>query len=237
MDQIRRAFRFQRLEVVNDAAAMALSIPLLSPQDWRKIGRGKRASDRPCVVLVTGRRLGTSCLVPTAAGPLPLETEGGHVTLAPFNDFEAGILGFLRPKFDHISAERVLSGPGLVNLYMAVAPIEGRQPVRLTPGTIIKRAATGECQVCIDVIAMFSDMLGTVASNLALSTGAAGGVYLAGDILTDLDDTFDGRRFRRRFEDKGRLSEYLAAIPTYAITHPWPTFLGLAHLLDTESIH
>ncbi len=234
VEKTRRAFGLQRLEVINDFAAVALAIPYLTPKDRRKVGRGKSVSDAPAAVLGPGTGLGVSALVPTKAGPVALETEGGHVTLAPFDDYEAGVLGFLRPKFDHISAERALSGPGLVNLYMAIAPLEGRPVQRLTPATITRRAATGECQVCIDVINMFSDMLGTVAANLALSLGARGGVYIGGGIVPKMGDVFNSKRFRRRFEDKGRFSRYMAEIPTYVITKQLSAFRGLAHLLDNE---
>jgi glucokinase len=237
VESTRRALGFRRLEVVSKTAAVALSVPQLDPGDWRKIGRGKRDSDAPAALLAPGNSLGTSCLVPTPAGPLALETEGGHVTLPPFSDYEAGVLGFLRPKFDHISAERILSGPGLVNLYMALAPIEGRPAQRLEAATIVRRAATGECPVCLDVIDMFSDILGTVAADLVLSLGARGGLYIAGDLVPKMGETFNVRRFRRRFEDKGRLTQYLAAIPTYVITRDSPAFLGLAQLLDRQSIH
>jgi glucokinase len=230
--QIRKAFGLERLEVINDFAAAALAIPHLSPSDWRKIGRGKRVPGTPIAVVGPGTGLGVSCLVPTSTGFRALETEGGHVTLPPFNDYEAGVLGFLRPKFGHVSAERALSGPGLVNLYMAVAPLEGRPSQRLAPSTITRRAASGDCPVCAHVIDLFSEMLGTVASNLALSVGARGGVFIAGGVVPKMGTTFDGRRFRRRFEDKGRLSGYLRQIPTYVVTRSTPAFLGLAHLLD-----
>jgi glucokinase len=234
VEKTRRAFKLKRLEVINDFAAVALAIPYLTPKDRRKIGRGKCVSDSPAAVLGPGTGLGVSCLVPTRAGPVALETEGGHVTLAPFDDYEAGVLGFLRPKFDHISAERVLSGPGLVNLYMAIAPLEGRPVQSLTPDTITRRAVSGECQVCIDVVNMFSDMLGTVAANLALSLGARGGVYIAGGVVPKMGDAFNSKRFRRRFENKGRFSRYMAEIPTYVITNQLPAFKGLAHMLDSE---
>jgi glucokinase len=231
---IRSSFELKRVEVINDFAAAALAIPHLSSADWRKIGRGKRKPEAPVAVVGPGTGLGVSCLIPTATGFKALETEGGHVTVAPVNDYEAGVLGFLRPKFGHVSAERVLSGPGLVNLYRALAPLEGQPVLRLAPATITRRAASGECVVCKDVVDMFSEMLGTVASNLALSVGARGGVYIAGGIVPKMGDTFNAQKFRHRFEDKGRLSDYLKKIPTYVVTHTLPAFLGLAYLLDRE---
>jgi glucokinase len=234
ISQLRDVAQLERLEVVNDFAAAALSVPKLSTPDRRKIGRGKRRDGAPVAVLGPGTGLGVAVLVHTEAGPVALETEGGHVTLPPFDDFEAGVLGFLRLRFGHVSAERVLSGPGLVNLFRALAPIEGQPVERVSPATVTRRALSGTCPTSKAVVDMFCNMLGTVASNLALSVGAHGGVYIAGGIVPKLGDAFDASRFRARFEAKGRFSSYLAAIPTYVITHPLPAFLGLAHLLDTR---
>jgi glucokinase len=230
--QIRKTFGLERLEVINDFAAIALAIPHLSASDLRKIGHGKRVRETPIAVLGPGTGLGVSCLVPTPTGFRALESEGGHVTLAPFNDYEAGILGSLRARFGHVSAERALSGPGLVNLYRSLAASEGRPIKSPAPSTITRRAASGECPVCARVIDTFCEMLGTVASDLALSVGARGGVFIAGGVVPKMGATFNGRRFRRRFENKGRLSGYLRQIPTYVVTHRAPAFLGLAHLLD-----
>ena len=230
--QIRKAFGLERLEVINDFAAIALAIPHLSASGLRKIGRGKRLRDAPIAVLGPGTGLGVSCLVPFSTGYRALETEGGHVTLAPFNDYEAGIVAYLRARFGHVSAERALSGPGLVNLYTVLASLEGRPIRRLKPSTITRRAGSGECSICAHVIDTFSEMLGTAASNLALSVGARGGVFIAGGVVPKMGATFNGRKFRRRFENKGRLSDYLRQIPTYVVTRRAPAFLGLAHLLD-----
>jgi glucokinase len=232
IDHFRSSFKLDRLDVINDFAAVALAIPDFSPSDWRKIGRGKRVGGEPIAVLGAGTGLGVSCLVQSPAGRIALDTEGGHVTLPAFDDFEAGVLGFLRREFGHVSAERVLSGPGLVNLYWALAPVEGRPSERLSPATITRRALSGTCPACIHAINMFCEILGTVASDLALSLGARGGVYIAGGVIPKFGSAFKPRRFRSRFESKGRFSDYLRAIPTYLITHPFPAMLGLGYLLD-----
>ncbi len=236
IDETRRTFRLERLEVINDFAALALAIPDLSAGDWRKIGRGKRIDGAPVAVLGPGTGLGVSCLVQSPVGRMALDTEGGHVTLAAFDDFEAGVLRFLRRDWQHVSAERVLCGPGLVNLYQAIAPVEGRPFESLSPATISRRALSGTCPACTHAIDMFCDMLGTVASNLALSVGARGGVYLGGGMIPKMGSAFKANRFRNRFEDKGRFSDYLKSIPTYLITRPLPAFLGLAYLLDRPSV-
>ncbi len=229
---LRQRFGLERLEVINDFTAVALAIPGLPAKGRRKIGGGKRVANAPAAVLGPGTGLGVSCLVPSRMGPIALATEGGHVTLAPFDDFEAGVLRVLRQEFGHVSAERVLSGPGLTNLYRAIALIHGRPPRRLSPAKITSQARSRSCRTCVATVAMFCAMLGTVASNLALSIGARGGVYIGGGIVPKLGDAFDSAGFRARFQDKGRFSGYLAEIPTYAITHRLPAFLGLGNLLD-----
>jgi glucokinase len=235
IEQIRSTFRLTRLEIINDFAAVALAIPDLTPKDWRKIGVGKRVPNEPIAVLGPGTGLGVSGLLQTPHGRIALDTEGGHVTLPAFDDFEAGVLRFLRREHGHVSAERVLSGPGLANLYWAVAPVEGRPSERLSPATITRRALSGTCPACTHAINMFCEMLGTVAADLALSLGARGGVYIAGGVIPKMGSAFKHKRFRSRFEDKGRFSGYLRAIPTYVITHPLPAFLGLSYQLDREA--
>jgi glucokinase len=235
IEQIRKSLHLERLEVINDFQAVALAIPDLPRENKRKIGGGKRVPDQPVAVLGPGTGLGVSCLVFTETGRMALATEGGHVTLPAFDNFEAGVMGFLRREWRHVSAERVLSGPGLVNLYSALAPVEGKPSERLTPATITRRALSGTCPACTHAIDMFSEMLGTVASNLAISVGARGGVYIGGGIVPKMGSAFKAARFRSRFEDKGRFSDYMKAIPTYLITAPQAAFPGLAYLLDRSS--
>jgi glucokinase len=134
----------------------------------------------------------------------------------------------MRRRFGHVSAERVLSGPGLVNLYQTLAEIAGVPAEPFTAAQIADREGEPLCRAAL---AMFCAMLGTVAGNLALTFGARGGVYIAGGIVPRLGPGLGETEFRRRFEDKGRFRTYLAAIPTYVVTHPAPAFIGLAELL------
>lgn len=226
----KKCFGFERLDVVNDFTAIALAIPALNAKDLRQIGGGKAVEDTPIVAIGPGTGLGVSGLVPTADGEwMALSTEGGHVTMPAATEVEAEILGKLRGRFGHVSAERVLSGPGLLNLYEAIG---GKAPAPASPGELTERALEKNDPDSLATLRMFSEMLGTVASDLALSLGAQGGVYLAGGILPKIIDFFAVSDFRRRFEDKGRFSNYLAKIPTFVICHPEPAFLGLARLLD-----
>ncbi len=231
IDEVRRDLKLERLDVINDFAAIALSVPHLGAGGRRRIGGGEALPGAPIAVLGPGTGLGVSALVSCAEGWVALATEGGHVALAAMNAREEAVIGILRRDFGHASAERAVSGPGLVNLYNALAELEGVEAASLTPADVSERALAGDCPLSRAALALFTAFLGTVASNLTLSLGARGGVYMAGGILPKLAGAFDQKSFRARFEDKGRFSAYLAAIPTYLITHEHPAFLGLAGMV------
>ncbi|WP_096702232.1 glucokinase [Magnetospirillum sp. 15-1] len=236
IDATRQALGLERLEVVNDFTAVALSVRHLKSADLIAIGGGAPEPGLPIAVLGPGTGLGVSALIPSADGEwTALATEGGHVTMAAATEREARILDRLRSQFDHVSAERVLSGQGLVNLYQAVAALSGHQAVFSTPDVITKRGLDGSCPVSREAVETFFAMMGTAAGNLALSLGAKGGVYIAGGILPRMADAFRLSSFRTRFEAHGRFQPYLAAIPTWLITHPLPAFVGLAALVAADS--
>ena len=183
-------------------------------------------------VIGPGSGLGMSALVPTRDGWIVLPGEGGHATMAPGDTRESQVLDRMRQRYDHVSAERVLSGPGLVNLYNVLCEIEGVKAAPFQPAQITDPRIAQEDPRCAEAVAMFCAMLGTVAGNLALTLGARGGLYIAGGIVPKLGAAFAGSGFRTRFEAKGRLRAYLAEIPSFVITHPVPAFLGAVSVLD-----
>jgi glucokinase len=234
IDGLQRQLALTRLVIVNDFVANALAVPRLRPQDRLAVGGGAAAGDAPIGVLGPGTGLGVSALVPTPTGFIALASEGGHATMAPADAQESAVLDCLRRRFAHVSAERVLSGQGLVNLYAALAELAGVPAQPFTPAEITDRAI-GESEPLVRAtLDLFCAMLGTVAGDLALTLGARGGIYIAGGIVPLLGERFAESGFRRRFEAKGRFHAYLAAIPTYVVTHPVPALLGLATLLDRE---
>jgi glucokinase len=229
---LRRHFALDRLLVVNDFTANALAMPRLSPAERLAIGGGAPVPEAAIGVLGPGSGLGVSGLVSTRGGWVPLSSEGGHATMAPCDERESAVLERMRQRFDHVSAERVLSGPGLVNLYNILAEIEGVPAAPFTPAQIADRHIGETEPLARAALTMFCAMLGSFAGNLALILGARGGIYIAGGIVPRLASTLAETPFRARFEAKGRFQLYLAAIPTYVVTHPIPAFLGLIALLD-----
>ena len=235
ISELRRDLQVERLEVINDFTANALAVPQLRPEERLAIGGGGAVSNTPIAVLGPGTGLGVSGLIPTTGGWTALAGEGGHATMAAGDDRESDVLARLRRRYGHVSAERVLSGPGLVNLYQTLAELAGAKVESYTPAQISDRAIGEEEPLCRDALEMFCAMLGEMAGNLALTLGARGGVYLAGGIVPRLGARFAESRFRERFEGKGRFRGYLALIPTFVITAKEPAFLGLADILDRKS--
>ena len=222
---------FDRLLVVNDFAPVAVAAPYLRFDERSQVGGGEALASAPIGVLGPGSGLGVSGLVTMAGGWLPLSGEGGHVTMAPATARESAVLDRMRARFDHVSAERILSGPGLVNLYNTLAEIDGVPAAAFTSAQITDPSVGEREPRCREAVDIFCAMLGTIAGNLALTLGAMGGIYIAGGIVPKLGKVFAASSFRERFEDKGRLRPYLSRIPTYVVTHPFPAFLGLARLL------
>jgi glucokinase len=228
---LKRRLGLDRIRVVNDFAAIAHAIPELGPGDIAKIGGGAPAANRPVGIIGPGTGLGVAGLVIADGHWHALDTEGGHATLPAASAREAEIIALLRDRFGHVSAERALSGPGLVNLYDAIASLAGVEPASFDPSDISARGRAGSDPMCAEALTTFCAMLGTVAGNLALSLGALGGIYIAGGIVPRLGAWFASSPFRERFEDKGRFRDYQRAIPTCVITHPNPGLLGLKALL------
>jgi glucokinase len=231
IEALRQHLKLRRLLVINDFAANAVAIPYLGKSDHTQVGFGAPVADCPIGLIGPGTGLGVSALMPTPNGAIPVQGEGGHVTMAPADAQESAVLDLMRGRYDHVSAERILSGPGLVNLYNALCELARAPAAPFTPAQITNPRTWDEDSRARDATAMFCAMLGTVAGNLALTLGARGGIYIAGGIIPRLGLAFAESRFRARFEAKGRFCGYLAAIPTYVITRPIPALLGAAALL------
>ena len=188
----------------------------------------------PLGLVGAGTGLGVSGLIPCAGNWTALLSEGGHVTFSPANETEVDILKFAWRLFDHVSAERFLSGDGIELLYRALSSRASLDVAPLDAPEISRRALMGECAICDLTIETFCGMLGTVAGNLAITLGAQGGIYIGGGIIPRLGERFARSKFRARFEQKGRFVHYLAAVPTFVITAQYPAFLGVSAILSEK---
>lgn len=232
IEALRQECGFDTLVVVNDFSALARSLPHLGGQK-RQVGGGTPVPDAPLGLLGAGTGLGVSGLIPCGNSWTALRSEGGHVGFSPVDEREVAILQYAWREFAHVSSERLLSGAGVELIYRALSERAGR-PDSLPAPEISRRALGGECALCDEVLEAFCGMLGTAAGNLAITLGAQGGVYIGGGIVPRLGERFDRSSFRRRFEQKGRFSGYLAQVPTYVITADYPAFLGVSAILSEK---
>jgi glucokinase len=227
--ELYEAFGLQS-RIVNDFEAVAYSLPSLTSADLVGMGGTKAELGAPMAVLGPGSGLGVACLVPGLGKPVVIPSEGGHATLAGICDREDQIIKQLRTRFGHVSAERLVSGDGLGNIYQAIVAVDGLTLAPRSAADITKCALSGDCHVAHEALAKFCAFLGSFAGNVALMFGARGGVFIAGGISPRIAEFLARSEFRNRFEAKGRLRPYLEAIPLYVIVHPAAAFLGLKWL-------
>ena len=218
---LARAAGAGRAILINDFAAVAESLPALTPAQLRVCGGGGMRIG-PRVVMGPGTGFGVAIATPSGGGWAVIAGDGGHADLAPVDDEELDVWQRLRAQHGRVSAETVLCGPGLERLHLAL-----HGPPRLGAEQIALSAWRGEAPAA-RTVALFTRWLGSVAGNLALIAGALGGVYLAGGILPRWGDHFHAALFRTAFEDKPPYAGWLAGIPAFVVTHPAPALLGLA---------
>jgi glucokinase len=213
---------------VNDFAALAFAAEVLQPKDLRAVGPDiPGLAGGTITILGPGTGFGVACLARHGDRAVPMATEGGHMGFAPSDDAEVAALQALRKQIGRVSVERILSGRGLENLYRALEQIAGREARPLEAAEITAGAAKGDTG-CRAALTMFCSIFGAVAGDLALAHGARGGVYIAGGIAEKIETFLDQSPFRARFEDKGRLSPFVKAIPTKLIVNPDVALLGAA---------
>jgi glucokinase len=228
--RIRQGLRLEEVRVLNDFEALGWTLPALRAEDVFNLGGGQPVDRGTMAVMGPGSGFGLAAMAFVAGGETVLVTEGGHATLSSENRREDAVILALRKQLHHVSLERVLSGPGLVQLYHAIAKIDGTTVPERSSGGIVRHAVAGDCQVSRETLELFCAFLGSVAGNVALTLGARGGLFIGGGIAVRFTEFLRRSAFRERFEAKGRMSSYLADIPTSVIVRTNPAFLGLARL-------
>jgi glucokinase len=248
IEEMRQRLGFETLVVINDFTALASAVPGLKESQRKQIGGGKAREGSVIGVMGAGSGLGMSGLIPVDSGWVALGTEGGHTHFAPRDEQEVQILQFAWKQYEHVSFERLVSGAGLELIHQALlnqADLNQTQSVGTKPASkhssqtldapeITKRAIEKTDALCVRATELFCLFLGTAASNLAVTLGALSGIYIGGGIVPKLGEFFERSGFRARFESKGRFSRYVQSIPTYVITEPNATFIGVSAILDAQ---
>jgi glucokinase len=227
--ELKKTFGLITVRIINDMEAQARALPHLLPADCVQIGHGHAVGDEPAAVLSPGTGLGIACFMPSGDGYV-LAGEGGHASVAATDALGAEVIALLRKRYEHVSAERILSGPGLVNLYQTLGELNGVETDTLTPARITQDGLDGSNESARHALDLFCAFLGSVAGDVALTFGTRGGVYVGGGIVPRIVDYLPLSRFRAEFESKGRLRSYMERVPTQVVIRPATAFLGLRAL-------
>ena len=228
VEATRQALGLDSLLMLNDWEAMAMAAPALSVRDLAQIGPGEPVPDAPKGLIGPGTGLGVSSLVRSRRGDwVPIAGEGGHVSLSPTCERDADILRVLWRQHSHVSAERAVSGMGLLN---------GTDPEPLEVAQVTQRGLAANDVACEEALVCLCRFLGNTAANLALTLGARGGIYIGGGVVEHLGDYFAQSGFRAAFEAKGRFESYMKRIPTYVIRVHQPALIGCAMALGVTPL-
>ena len=217
------------VDVINDFSAVAYSIPHLAVDEWHQIGGLTPIQEKPICILGPGTGLGACTLLPLDSGYHVLDGEGGHIDFAPTTALEVALLTDLQQRYPRVSVERVLSGNGIENIYQFLCDREKTKLEFKSAQEITEAAIQHNNEMARRALSIFCEILGSTASNLALITGAKGGVYIAGGIAPRFIEFIDQSNFRQRFEDKGRFKSYVQDIPVRIILKPHLGLFGAKH--------
>ncbi|MDJ0708853.1 MAG: glucokinase [Woeseiaceae bacterium] len=232
-EHLASEFDVDAVRLLNDFEAIAYSLPFLAAEDREAIGipHGVALSGRDFNVAVfgPGTGLGVAGLFGRDKRLIPITGEGGHVGFAPETDLQVELLRALRSRFQRVSAERLVAGSGIENIFAALANVRGETIDALSAPEVFA-AAAGSSALAREAVALFFEIMGQVAGDLALTLGAWDGVYIAGGIARRYPDVLVASRFRAAFDSKGRHGHILERVPTYLITHEQPGLLGASYL-------
>ena len=233
--EIAGPLKLDQFRIINDFYALAAGVRYLHEDAFIEIKSGTPVRTAPKLVIGPGTGLGQALIVPNSDGEIVVATEGGHVSFAPRTDEEFEIKKFIAREHPRVSVERLLSGRGLVNIHRALCAIEGAQRVSLQANEVTAAAITGEYPIAVKAVDIFCAILGRVAGDAVLATGARGGVVLGGGILPKIKDVFVQSDFVDRFTEKGRMSDYVGAVPVKLIVKDGAALLGAAASLENDA--
>jgi glucokinase len=229
-----RSFNLSSAKLINDFAAIALAIPIINEDELDRIGNNLQkpaGRDDFCFgVIGPGTGLGAAGLLGANGFCKPILTEAGHAGFAPMTSLQAGLHGVLSSRFGRVSNERLISGPGLENIYSALGELNRIQCLSITAGDIFEAAIQQTDDLAVQSVDLFFEVFGQVAGDFALSIGAFDGLYLTGGVIQRYGEMLRKSRFRQAFEDKGRLNSQLRKTPSKLILHPQPGLLGASEM-------
>jgi len=236
--KLQKRFGWQQVRLMNDLSTTALAIPLLSHREVKALNGARVRKDRNIGLVAPGTGLGQALLIFSNGRYLPVASEGGHASFAPGDEAESDLWHYLYARFGHVSAERVLSGQGLVNIYewlkshgTLAEPSAIREAMRLSdPARVItQNAIHANDALSKAALKQFCRIFGSIAGNLALTGMTSGGVFLGGGIPPKILAALENSDFMSAFNAKGRFEGFLKKIAVRVILNDRAALLGAAH--------
>ena len=236
--KIKKRFKWAQVGLINDLTATAYAVPLLNSRELLSLNKARARKEQNIALIAPGTGLGKALLIFGEGQYIPVASEGGHADFSPNNEAEVELWRYLSQRFGHVSTERVLSGPGLVNIYSWLKDSgQYREPEWLArkiremdpPAAISRTALLDKHPLCVESLNMFVSILGSAAGNLALTAMTTGGVYLGGGIPPRILPKLEEPIFMKAFTNKGRFKEFLESIPVRVILNHKAALLGAAH--------
>lgn len=232
---IAREFSIPKVKLINDFAAVALSVEIMSASDLETLQAGKPYAAGMRVALGAGTGMGGAWLVCQGGRYIALPSEAGHIDFAPADELQARLLQYLRKIFGHVSVERVLSGPGLTNIFNFLqADLDGAEELMRVhleddgAAQVADLAFNHKHPIAAKAMDLFVEVYGAYAGNLALAGLCRNGVYVAGGIAPKIIAKLREGSFMKAFRDKGRFSSLMGEIPVHVVMNPKAGLLGAA---------
>lgn len=227
---IKEKLKVEAYTLVNDFEAVGHAVAQAGPEHFVHLCGPDQPLEATGTISIIGpgTGLGVAHVLRTGEGYHVQATEGGHIDFAPLDSIEDAILARLRKRYRRVSAERVVSGPGLVDIYETLASIEGRAIQQLDDKQLWSLGTSGQDSLAAAAVDRFCLSLGSIAGDIALAQGGFAGVVIAGGLGLRIKDTLLRSGFAERFRAKGRFEGLIAGLPVKLITHPQPGLFGAA---------
>lgn len=229
-ENLIRTFGFKEAVVLNDFVAMANGATVIPDDGFDTLIPGKVNYNKPVAVMGPGTGLGVSCILP-GRPPLIIPTEGGHTAFAPQSQIEIDVLSYWLKKQGYVSAETLISGPGLFRLYTALCDIAGEPSICVREDEVVAAAEANPKSIARKSVVMFCDILATFAGNTAFTMGAVGGVVLAGGVTRHISPFFEESNFVQRFRQRGHGSWFIQDIPVRLMKAHFVALYGAAAMV------
>ncbi len=231
---LKKLHNLKELWFINDATAVALATTRVDADQLEIIKPGTIDTAAARINLIPGTGFGVGAIMPNNGGWVAIQGEGGHATMAAVTDEEFEVLKHISAQYGRAIADRVLSGPGMLNLYQGLAVVRGLEPLEIDAPEMTRKALAREDSLSVDALDLYCTLLGRLAGDLALTLNAHGGVYLSGSLMQRIGSGRIQPCFNEEFTNKGLMSDKIGRIQVMLMRREYPGLLGASVWLESQ---